>query len=281
MSTPTVAADRAPGSTARRANALRDGWVVTKNNLRKMPRIPEVTLFALIQPVMFVLLFRYVFGGAIPVPGGEDVNYAEYLLPGIFVQTVAFATASASSGIATDMHKGIVDRFRSLPMARSAVLLGRTAADLVQTAFVTVVMMVCGLAVGWRIHEGVARAVLGVVLLLLLAFAFTWIGALIGLSVRTPEAATSGGLIWLFPLTFVSNIFVAPVSMPDWLRVVADWNPLSAVTLALRELFGNPTGLPSDAWPMQNPVLASFLWIAVILLAFVTLSVRKYQSMSR
>lgn len=258
------------------AQSVHDSWVVARRNLIRMVRIPEVVVFGLVQPVMFVLLFAYVFGGAIIVPGG---NYREFLMAGIFAQTVTFATAGAGAGIADDMHKGLVDRFRSLPMSRGAVLTGRTIADLVQTALVMVVMIGCALLVGWRIHDGLARALGGIGLLLLLGYAFSWIGALIGLSVRTPEAATSGGLIWLFPLTFLSNAFVSRDKLPVLLQHVADWNPFSATVQAARELFGNQLQpVSSDAWPMQHPVLASLLWSLVVIMVFRALAVRKYRS---
>ncbi|MFE6777102.1 ABC transporter permease [Streptomyces sp. NPDC057702] len=261
--------------------SARDSLVVAKRNLIRMIRIPEIVLFGLIQPVMFVVLFAYVFGGAIPVPGepGNDAaDYREYLMAGIFAQTVTFATAGAGAGIAEDMHKGLVDRFRSLPMSRGAVLTGRTLADLVQTTLTVVVLVVVALIIGWRAHHGIPKALAAIGLLLLLGYAFSWIGALIGLSVRTPEAATSGGLIWLFPLTFVSNAFVPTDNMPTFLQHVADWNPFSATVLACRQLFGNPDGLPSDAWPMEHPVWASVLWSIAIIALFRTLAVRKYRS---
>ncbi|MBL1099074.1 ABC transporter permease [Streptomyces coffeae] len=261
--------------------SVRDSLVVAKRNLIRMLRIPEMVIFGLIQPVMFVVLFSYVFGGAIMIPGQSSSDatvYREYLMAGIFAQTVTFATAGAGAGIADDMHKGLIDRFRSLPMARGAVLTGRTLADLVQTALTVVVLAIVALIVGWRVHDGILNALGAFGLLLLLGYAFSWIGALIGLSVRTPEAATSGGLIWLFPLTFISNAFVPSSQMPAFLQHVADWNPFSATVQACRELFGNPQGVVSDAWPMQHPVIASVLWSVVIILVFRTLSVRKYRS---
>ncbi|NLU66697.1 ABC transporter permease [Streptomyces sp. HNM0574] len=255
---------------------------MAKRNLIRMARIPEVVIFGLIQPVMFVVLFSYVFGGSITLPGaGIDADsYREFLMAGIFAQTVTFATAGAGAGIAEDMHKGLVDRFRSLPMARGAVLTGRTLADLAQTALTLVVLAGVALLVGWRTHENALKILAGFGLLLLLGYAFTWIGALIGLTVRTPEAATSGGLIWLFPLTFISNAFVPSQNMPSVLRHIADWNPFSATVQACRELFGNiPPGYPvPDAWPMQHPAIASLLWSLVIIALFRTLAVRKYKS---
>jgi ABC transporter DrrB family efflux protein len=259
--------------------SVRDSLVVAKRNLIRMTRIPEVVIFGLIQPIMFVVLFSYVFGGSMNIGGTTDpAVYREFLMAGIFAQTVTFATAGAGAGIADDMHKGLIDRFRSLPMSRGAVLTGRTLADLVQTALTLLVLAIVALLVGWRIHEGVPKALGAFGLLLLLGYAFTWIGALIGLSVRTPEAATSGGLVWLFPVTFISNAFVDSSQMTPWLRHIADWNPFSATVQACRELFGNPGVSGSPAWPMQHPVWASLLWSVVIIVAFRTLSVRKYRN---
>ncbi|WP_079166463.1 ABC transporter permease [Streptomyces oceani] len=253
-----------------------------KRNLIRMLRIPEVVIFGLIQPIMFVVLFSYVFGGSINIPGAglDAATYREFLMGGIFAQTVTFATAGASAGIADDNLKGLVDRFRSLPMARGAVLTGRTFADMVQTALTLVVLAIVALLVGWRTHENFLKVLAGFALLLFLGYAFTWIGALIGLSVRTPEAATSGGLVWLFPLTFISTAFVPSQNMPAVLQHIAEWNPFSATVQAARELFGNiPPGYPvPDAWPMQHPVLASVLWSIVIIAVFRTLAVRKYKS---
>ncbi|MEV5601032.1 ABC transporter permease [Streptomyces sp. NPDC052299] len=266
--------------------SVRDSLVIGKRNLIRMTRIPEMILFGIIQPVMFVVLFTYVFGGSIAIPGaGVSASaYKEFLMAGIFAQTVTFATAGAGAGIAEDMHKGLIDRFRSLPMARGAVLTGRTLADLVQTAVTLVVLAGVALLVGWRTHENIGKVLGGFGLLLLLGYAFTWIGALIGLTVRTPEAATSGGLIWLFPLTFISNAFVPVNGMPTFLQYVAEWNPFSATVAAARELFGNTIeGVPKSvtgAWPMEHPVWASLIWSVLIIVVFRTLAVRKYRSVS-
>ncbi|MFI0774805.1 ABC transporter permease [Streptomyces sp. NPDC021212] len=262
-------------------STMADSLVIARRNLIRMARIPEVVLFGLIQPVMFVILFTYVFGGSIQVGGSlSQQDYREFLMAGIFTQTVTFATAGAGAGIADDMHKGLIDRFRSLPMARGAVLTGRTLADLVQTALTLVILAVVALLIGWRTHENFGKVLAGFGLLLLLGYAFSWIGALIGLSVRTPEAATSGGLIWLFPLTFISNAFVDSNNLPTFFRHIAEWNPFSTTVQACRELFGNlPPGFKApDAWPMQHPILASVLWSLLILVAFRTLAVRKYRS---
>ncbi|MEU9931336.1 MULTISPECIES: ABC transporter permease [Streptomyces] len=263
--------------------SVRDSLVVAKRNLIRMTRIPEMVIFGLIQPIMFVVLFTYVFGGSISIGGSTDPQlYKEFLMAGIFAQTVTFATAGAGAGIADDMHKGLIDRFRSLPMARGAVLTGRTLADLVQTTLTLVVLAGVALIVGWRTHENLGKVICGFLLLLLLGYAFSWIGALIGLSVRTPEAATSGGLIWLFPLTFISNAFVPVTGMPTFLQHVAEWNPFSATVAGARELFGNTMpGVPKSvtgAWPMEHPILASVIWSVLIVVVFRTLAVRKYRS---
>ncbi|ARX86086.1 MULTISPECIES: ABC transporter permease [Streptomyces] len=276
--TRTAPAPRPAGGIGK---SVRDSLVIARRNLIRMSRIPEMVLFGLIQPVMFVVLFTYVFGGSIQVGGSlSSQDYREFLMAGIFAQTVTFATAGAGAGIADDMHKGLIDRFRSLPMARGAVLTGRTVADLVQTALTLVVLALVALLIGWRTHENVGKILAGFALLLLLGYAFSWIGALIGLSVRTPEAATSGGLIWLFPLTFISNAFVDSNNLPTFFRHIAEWNPFSTTVQACRELFGNlPPGFKTpDAWPMQHPVLASVLWSILILVVFRTLAVRKYRS---
>jgi ABC transporter DrrB family efflux protein len=271
-----IAAPRPRGGIAQSVN---DSLVVAKRNLIRMTRIPEMIIFGMIQPVMFVVLFSYVFGGSMQIGNSTSPEvYREFLMAGIFAQTVTFATAGAGAGIADDMHKGLIDRFRSLPMARGAVLTGRTLADLVQTTLTVVVLVVVALLVGWRVHEGIPKALGAFALLLLLGYAFSWIGALIGLSVRTPEAATSGGLIWLFPVTFISNAFVDSSKLTPWLRHIAEWNPFSATVQACRELFGNPGVSTSDAWPMQHSVLASVIWSVLIIVVFRTLAVRKYRS---
>ncbi|MFF7773354.1 ABC transporter permease [Streptomyces tanashiensis] len=275
-STDDLAVPRRRGAVVQ---SVGDSLVIARRNLIRMSRIPEMIIFGLIQPIMFVVLFSYVFGGSMQI--GDTTSpavYREFLMAGIFAQTVTFATAGAGAGIADDMHKGLIDRFRSLPMARGAVLTGRTLADLVQTTLTLFVLAIVALLVGWRIHEGVPKALGAFALLLLLGYAFSWIGALIGLSVRTPEAATSGGLIWLFPVTFISIAFVDSSNLASWLQPIAEWNPFSATVQACRVLFGNPGVSTSDAWPMQHPVWASLLWSILIIVVFRTLSVRKYRS---
>ncbi|MGX2994952.1 ABC transporter permease [Streptomyces sp. JNUCC 64] len=269
----------APKGTGGIGQSVRDSLVIARRNLIRMTRIPEMIIFGLLQPVMFVVLFSYVFGGSMNIGGSTSPGvYREFLMAGIFAQTVTFATAGAGAGIADDMHRGLVDRFRSLPMAHGAVLTGRTLADLVQTALTLLVLAIVGLLVGWRTHTSFLEVAAGFGLLLLLGYAFTWVGALIGLSVRTPEAATSGGLIWLFPVTFISVAFVDSSRMTPWLQHIADWNPFSATVQAVRELFGNPGVVDSSAWPMQHAPLASLLWSVLIIVVFRTLAVRKYRN---
>ncbi|MEU2384383.1 ABC transporter permease [Streptomyces sp. NPDC012461] len=276
-----VRTSTAPGNPI--GQSVRDSLIVAKRNLIRMARIPEMVLFGIIQPVMFVVLFTYVFGGSMKIGDTTDPNvYKNFLMAGIFAQTVTFATAGSGAGIADDMQKGLIDRFRSLPMARGAVLTGRTVADLVQTSITLLVLAVVALIVGWRPGSAeptnLGKVLAGFGLLLLLGYAFTWIGALIGLSVRTAEAATSGGIIWLFPVTFISNAFVDAGQMTPWLRHIAEWNPFSATVQACRELFGNPGVSTSDAWPMQHPVWASLIYSVLIIVVFRTLAVRKYRS---
>ncbi len=230
--------------------ATADGLVMAKRNLIKVKRIPDLLVFTTIQPIMFVLLFAYVFGGAIPVPG---VSYRSYLMAGIFTQTVTFGAGITAIGLADDLQKGIIDRFRSLPMARSAVLFGRTLSDLVNNCIVMIVMSACGLLVGWRIERGAGRAIAAYLIMFLFAYSMSWVSATIGLSVKSVEVAQSAGFIWMFPLTFLSNAFVTSQSLPSWLQPVANWNPVSAVVASARELFGNNGTLPRPhAWPMQH-----------------------------
>ena len=255
---------------------ISDGMVVAKRNLIKIKRIPDLLIFTTIQPIMFVLLFAYVFGGSIKVPG---VNYRSYLMAGIFTQTVIFGAGITALGLADDLQKGIIDRFRSLPMARSAVLFGRTISDLVNNVIVMIVMSLCGLLVGWRIERGAGYAIGGYLIMFFFAFSMSWVSATIGLSVRSVEVAQSAGFIWMFPLTFLSNAFVTTQSLPSWLQPVSNWNPVSAVVASARQLFGNSGTLPRpSAWPMQHAVLVSLGWSILLLLIFVPLSVRKYRA---
>jgi len=258
------------------AETLADSAVITRRNLIKVKRVPDLIVFATLSPIMFVVLFRYVFGGAINLPPG--VTYAEFLLPGIFAQTVVFGSTITGASIADDLQKGLIDRFRSLPMSRSAVLIGRTVADLGLNLISIVVMAVTGLLVGWRINSSIVEAIGGFLILLVFAYAISWLMAMVGLLVRTPEVVNNASFIVIFPITFVANTFVPLESFPAVLRGFAQWNPVSTVTEAARELFGNiPAGMPEpEAWSLQHPVVYTLLWAAAILAVFVPLSVRAY-----
>ncbi len=256
--------------------SIGDGMVVAKRNLIKIKRVPDLLVFSTLSPIMFVLLFAFVFGSAIEIPG---IDYREFLMAGIFAQTVVFGATITGSGLAQDIQRGIIDRFRSLPMARSAVLVGRTTSDLVNNVLVIVVMSITGLLVGWRIRSSFWEALAGFALLLLFAYAFSWPMAVIGLMVRSAEVFNNASFILIFPLTFIANTFVDSSTMPDPLRVIAEWNPISAVTLAARELFGNTSPLmePPNALPLQYPVLTSFIWIVIMLVVFIPMSINRYK----
>jgi len=263
-------------------SALGDGFVVAKRNLIKIKRVPDLLVFTTLQPIMFVLLFAYVFGGAIEIRGS---NYREFLIAGIFAQTVVFGAVITGTGLADDIQKGIIDRFRSLPMSPSAVLFGRTLSDVVNNVLVVVVMSLTGLAVGWRIRTSFLEALGGFVILLVFAYAFSWIMAMVGLLAPSPEVVNNAAFVVIFPLTFVANTFVPIVALqPGPLRTFAEWNPVSAVTEAARLLFGNiPPGTPiPDSWALQNPVLYTLLWSVAILVIFVPLTTRQFRrSVSR
>jgi ABC-2 type transport system permease protein len=254
---------------------LSDSLAIARRSLAHVRQIPEKLIDVTLQPLMFVLLFAYVFGGVIAVPGG---HYREYLLGGIVVQTIAFGLVGPATSLATDMKEGIVDRFRSLPMARSAFLTGNLIAELAAAVLAIAVLAVSGLVVGWRIHTDVPHALAGFGLLLLFALTMLWVGTLVGVTVRSPDAVMGIAFVLVFPLTFLSNAYVPADGLPDGLRTVAEWNPLSAVAAATRTLFGNPTALPADApLPLQHPVLGSVLWCLGILAVVVPLAFRRYR----
>ena len=247
-----------------------DAIAMTHRNLLKYVRVPALLIFSTVQPIMFVLLFTYVFGGAIDTPGVE--NYIDFLIPGIFVQTVVFGSTQTGVGLADDLSKGMIDRFRSLPMARSAVLAGRTLSDTCRNMFVVLLMTGVGHLVGFRFHAGLLPALGAMGLVVLFGFAFSWISAIIGLIVRDTETAQTAGFIWLFPLVFASSIFVPVATMPGWLQTVAKINPISAAVDASRAL--------SLGGPVAGKVGEALLWIAGITVVFVALSVRKYRRMT-
>ena len=270
----------APRRPASRRSNLRwlisDVAVLARRVLARIAREPETLMDVTIQPVLFVLLFAYVFGGAIPLPGGG--NYHEYLIGGMLAMGLAMTAPGTAVALVTDMHTGLIDRFRSLPMSRSAVLAGRTIADLVTQVIGALVVAGVGLAIGWRIHTSVADAAAAFGLALLFGYAFTWVGACLGMVLRSPEAAQQMGFVLFLPLTFVSNAFVPTQGMPGWLQAVANWNPMSALAAASRELFGNPNPAASvQAWPMQHPVLAVIGWSALLLAVFAPLAVHLYR----
>jgi ABC-2 type transport system permease protein/oleandomycin transport system permease protein len=264
MSTHTVA-PRAPRLTL--AETFADTRVMTARQLRKVLRRPMYVVYLFVQPVILVLLFRYVFGGAIDT---GRVSYVDYLLPGIIVMTVVFGSLTTGLGLTEDLAAGVVDRFRSLPMARSAVLLGRTGADLVTNTITLLVMLAIGLAVGFRPTQPVYDVVLALVLVLGFAFVFSWISAFVGLAVRDPETAQSIGFIWVFPLVFASSAFVPADSMPGAVRAFAEVNPVTLVVDASRALMiGDGAAL--------GPALGTLAWLAGLLLVFIPLSVRAFR----
>jgi ABC transporter DrrB family efflux protein len=271
----------AAGTSSAALRWVSDCWLMTLRLIKQILRVPDLLVFSIIQPIMFVVLFRYVFGGAIDVGGGSG-GYVQYLMPGVFVQTLLFNGAATGIGMADDLQKGLVDRFRSLPIARSALLVGRSISDLIRATLIFFVMLVVGYATGFRFSGGVFGAVAGSVLMLVFSFAFSWIGIFIGLSVKTVEAAQSGGFIWLFPLTFASSAFVRTDSMPSWLRGFADHNPVTVVVNSCRSLYlssgtSHRFGVPDLAGQLGQ----SLLWLAAVLLVFVPLSIRKYRNLSR
>jgi ABC transporter DrrB family efflux protein len=258
--------------------SITDGLLIGWRNLKRIPRIPELAIFAILQSIMFVLLFAFVFGGAIPIPGGGD--YKAYLMPGIFAQTIVFAAGTTAIGMADDVGKGIVDRFRSLPMSRSAVLTGRTFADVIYNAGILVVLMVTGFAIGWRV-ESLPSLVAGFLLLLFFAYGMVWLGVWLGLSVPTVEVGQQVIFTVLFPITFISNVFVPLQGLPTWLQPVAEWNPTSTLTASLRELWGNPSPVTSTSLAAQEPVLVTIAWVVLTVAVAAPFGIRRYRSMSR
>ena len=259
--------------------AVKDVWVLTRRSLARIRREPETLADVTIQPVIFVLLFCYVFGSAIRIPGGG--NYHEYLIGGMLGMGLAQTAPGTAVAMVSDMSTGLIDRFRSLPMSRAAVLAGRSIADLLTQVIGVAVTAGVGLAVGWRIHTGVGDALIAFGLALLFGYAFTWAGACLGMLLRSPESAQQLGFILFLPLTFISNAFVPTQGMPGWLQAVANWNPFSALAAASRHLFGNPNPAAAvQVWPMQHPEQAVLLWSAALLLVFAPLAVHLYRRKS-
>jgi ABC-2 type transport system permease protein len=247
-------------------STLHDALTIAWRNVLNIRRNPQLLVFSTIQPVVFVLLFRYVFGGAIQVPGG---SYVDYLMPGIFVQTVVFGSLTTGVGLAEDLQKGLIDRFRSLPMARSAVLLGRTLADLLRNAFVVLLMCVVGLLVGWSPDAGVVSVLAGLLLVLAFSYSLSWLFAIVGLSAKDSETAQAASFPILAPLVFASSAFVPVSSMPGWLQPFAEHQPVSAVCDAVRGLtIGGAT---------TGDVVAAIAWIVGIIAICAPLAVRRYR----
>jgi ABC-2 type transport system permease protein len=259
--------------------ALADGVAIARRNVIRIRRVPEILFAVAITPLVFVTLFAYVFGGSIEIPGG---SYREFLIGGAFAQILVFGATFTGAGLAEDMQKGIIDRFRSLPMSRSAVVFGRTASDVIYNIVSLIVMAVAGVIVGWRIHNGVGNALIAFGLLLLFAYAISWLMAYVGLIVPSPEVVNNASFMVIFPLTFIANTFVPAGNLPTVFRIFAEWNPVSAITQAARELFGNiPLGTPEPSvWSLQNPVVYSLAWIMVIIAVFAPLAVRRYRRAS-
>jgi ABC-2 type transport system permease protein len=259
--------------------AATDCLTIVGRELNHLRRSPGVLIGALVFPALMVVMFGYVFGSAISVPGSG--SYREYLMPGLFAMTTVTSVMITAVRVATDVSNGVMDRFRSMPIARLAVPFGMTGADILAGALAMTVMVGCGLVVGWRPHNGLGASLAAFGLLVLLRYATTWVGVFIGLAVRSEEAADQWVPI-VFPVTMISNAFVPTGGMPLWLRTIADWNPVSVAVAATRQLFGNPgAALGHSAWPLEHAVLASLLWSLLLLAIFVPLSVWRYQKLRR
>jgi ABC-2 type transport system permease protein len=258
--------------------AVVDCLTMVRRDLTYLLRSPGEVVGGLLFPIVTVLLFGYVFGSAIAVPGGG--NYREFLMPGLFGMTMAFGIGNTATAVVADTSRGVTDRFRSMPMARSAVICGRSVADLLNAVSDLALLVLCGLVVGWRWHEGIGSALLAIGLLLLLRFSLIWPGILLGLIVRTPETAMRAFTLVL-PFSMIANTFVSPAMMPGWLGAVAEWNPLSATVAAARDLFGNPGVGGTGGFPTEHAVVLAIIWPLLIMAVFIPLSMRRYQRLSR
>ena len=258
-------------------SAVTDTYIITRRQLQLLTRVPEVLIFSTIQPIMFVLLFRYVFGGSIQT--GQPGGYVQLLMPGIFVQTVAFTLAGTASGLAEDMKKGLIDRFRSLPISQSALVVGRTLGDSLLNIVVLTAMGLTGLLVGWRPSSGIGHVLLGFLFLLGFGYALSWIGAFVGLSAKDFRVVQNVSFLVTFPLTFLSNAFAPTTGMPRALQYFAEWNPVSTMVAACRELFGleNKFGATAGSFPSEHPLVTSLFYMVLIMAIFVPLSLRKYR----
>ncbi|HEY7143759.1 MAG TPA: ABC transporter permease [Streptosporangiaceae bacterium] len=274
MTMPLPSPVREPSGVVQRLlRALGDIWTTTLRYVLRARSQPDVIIGSVLMPVIFVVLFGYVFGSAIHVPGG---HYRTYLMSGLFAQTTLFSSSSVAVAVATDMTEGVIDRFRTLPIARSAVLLGRTISTVIIGLPSLAVMITCALIVGWRPEAGLASAVAGFAMLALFGFAMSWVGALIGMLARSAQAADALSMLPAFVLGFVSNVFVPTAGLPAWLRVVAEWNPLSAVVAAARQMFGTPQGGTAGVWTLQHPVPTTLGMGLVLLAVLIPVTVRRY-----
>ena len=256
---------------------IHDAWVIARRGLVHMKRQPEALSDATIQPIMFVLMFAYVFGGAIDIPGGG--SYREFLMGGIFAQTIVFTAFGVAMSLANDRKNQVVDRFRSLPMASGAVLGGHAIANLLKTLLPITLMSICGLIIGWRVRDGFTEAVGGYLLLIGFAFAMIWVGILLGSLVSTPEGVQGIAFGVLFPVTFIASTFVPSETMPSALRVVAEWNPITTLSDAVRLAFGNPNTPPAagDPWSIAHPTAYTAIWIVAIIAVCAPMAVRAYR----
>jgi ABC transporter DrrB family efflux protein len=263
----------------RRTTLVTQSLAITRRNLIHIKRMPEMLLDVTIQPVMFVLLFAFVFGGSIAISGGDPREYREWLMAGIMGQTIAFASFIVAVGLTADIDKGIVDRLRSLPMHPAAVLVGRSISSLLHSSIGIVIMSLTGLAIGWRIHDGIARAALAYLLLLAWGFAMIWVGILVGATMRSVEAVNGLMFATMFPVTFLANTFAPAENMPTLLRIFAEWNPISSLVLAVRELWGTPLP-PAEhelALPLQHPVISTIVWTVVMTGVMAPLALRAFK----
>ena len=260
--------------------ALTDSLIIMKRQLLQLARVPEVLIFNTIQPVMFVLLFRYVFAG---LGTGIKGGYVQLLMPGIFVQTVTFTLAATAQGMASDMEKGLIDRFRSLPISRAAVVTGRTLGDGLLNIVVIAVMGTAGYLVGWRPTSGLLKISLGFLMLLLFGYALSWAGIFAGLIAKDARVVANISFLFTFPLTFLSNAFAPTTSMPKILQYFAEWNPVSTMVAAVRQLFGfhNMFGVTKNSFPSTHPIQSSLIYMVIIMAIFVPLSVRTYKNASK
>ncbi|WP_433226204.1 ABC transporter permease [Actinomadura formosensis] len=271
-----AASPQAAGSLQTLRWAVADGWTLTGRALAHWARQPGQIAMGLLFPVMVVLMMGYLFGGQMDVPGGG--SYRAFIVPGMFALTMAFGMEETFVRVAGDAAKGVTDRFRTMPMSPSAVVTGRAAADMVYSVAGLAVMAGCGVLIGWRVHDGAAKALAGFGLLLLLRFSLIWMGVYLGLVARGPESVVAVQIL-VWPVGFMSSALVAPSTMPGWLGAVAEWNPMSATVTACRELFGDPVA--GGSWAAQHSVLMAVVWPLVIAAVFAPLSVRRYRALGR